>query len=1250
MTDAAEATESHHSSAFTKLHPRIQRWIWEQNWIELRDAQERAVQPILEGTRDLIISAATAAGKTEAAFLPICSKLLAARNDAPATRGPADVRPEQVPAATGVQGLYVSPLKALINDQYGRLDALCEHLDLPVHRWHGDVPGSRKAKVISHPDGILLITPESLEALMVIHGPKVARIFGDLRYVVIDEMHSFLGTERGIQLQSLLHRIELAVRRRIPRIGLSATLGDMDGAAEYLRPGSGPRVTVITSADDTHELKLQLRGYEMQPAQLSARQAEQAEASGHDVEAEEVTEGDRLAIADHLYRTLRGTDNLIFSNSRREVEIYADLLQRRSERERVPNEFVPHHGSLSKELREFAEARLKARDVPVSAICTSTLEMGIDIGSVASIAQLGAPQTVASMRQRLGRSGRRGGAATMRLYVTEQQLSPQTSPADALRSELVQAIAMVNLLLDRWNEAPDSGGLHLSTLVQQLLSLIAQHGGVTPLDAYRTLCETGPFAGVPRGMFKLLLRALADERVDLLMQSTDGLLLHGQAGERLVNHYSFYAAFRTGEEYRLIAGGRTLGTLPIEYPLMPGSLLIFGGRRWKVLAVDTHAKVVELIRSSGGRPPTFTGGGATVADRVRQEMRRVYLSEEVPAYLDATAVRLLTEARSNFARYGLGADPVLNVGADTLIFPWRGDRICSTLAIALTASGIEVAQDGVCLTMSNCTRQQAVDRLAELVDRGAPDPDVLAASVSNKIVEKYDEQLSEELLNAAFAARGLDVDGAWDAAHQLLAQARGAGGDQRGAVRVTAADSASVAPVAVGPSSPALVQSAAVESGGSIPAPSSSGRGRRPHGRPELGTTPFAVLDVETTGFSPRLHDRVVEIAIVRTAPDGTVEETWSTLLNPQRDLGATHVHGIRGADVLEAPRFLDVAGDVADRLDGAIVVAHNARFDLGFVSSEFTRLGASPPTWPALCTLALSYRLGALGGGRLADCLAAESLNHAGEHTALGDATATAGLLAAYLRRAPGGSSLTDLGCVPEGWPEPADWSVWPIGGPTRPRSSRPRPGASPLINLIRHLPAHDIDAATHPADTAAYLDVLSRALEDRRLNAAEMQALAETARTWGLSRQDVHRAHTNYLEALALTALADGVVTDLEAEDLADVAAALGFGIGEVAAALHAARTHTPNTGQGENLRGLGVCFTGALQTRLQGQLVNRERAQALARAAGLVVHERVTKSLDVLVVADPDSLSGKAEKARSYGTRIMAEASFWPAIGLS
>ncbi len=237
---------------------------------------------------------------------------------------------------------------------------------------------------------------------------------------------------------------------------------------------------------------------------------------------------------------------------------------------------------------------------------------------------------------------------------------------------------MTELLLERWIEPPADPGLHLSTLIQQVLSLIAQHGGVRPLDAYRTLCSHGPFGGVNPDMFASLLRALAGEPGkynDMLMQSSDGLLLLGTAGERLVGHYSFYAAFRSAQEYRLVANGKQLGMLPIDYPVLVGSLIIFGGRRWKVIDVDDRAKLIELTRSTGGKPPTFTGdGGALVADRVRREMFDVYVGIDVPAYLDAAAVRLLGEGRANFAAYELSERRLLRSGADTMLFGWMGDR------------------------------------------------------------------------------------------------------------------------------------------------------------------------------------------------------------------------------------------------------------------------------------------------------------------------------------------------------------------------------------------------------------------------------------------------------------------------------------------------------------------------------------------------------------------------------------------------
>lgn len=724
-TSPASGSES---GAFDLLHVEVRRWIWQQNWRELRDAQEAAVAPILAGDTDVIISAATASGKTEAAFLPICSALVT----------------ERAPEGSGISALYISPLKALINDQYRRLEELCEHLDLPVHRWHGDVPASRKRRVLDRPDGILLITPESLEALFVTRGTKVASLFRGLRYVVVDELHSFLGIERGAQLQSLLHRLELAIRHRAPRIGLSATLGDMTAAAAFLRPGAADQIHQITSTADGQELRLQLRGY-LAP------------------------EGD-ADIAAHLFHTVRGTDNLVFANSRSRVEDLTDRLTRLSEQAHVPNEFVPHHGNLSKEIREHVESRLKDRAVPVTAICTSTLEMGIDIGSVTCVAQVGAPPSVAALRQRLGRSGRRDGPAILRMYVSEREVTDKTPPADLLREQLVQSIAAINLLLARWCEPPSAGGMHLSTLVQQTLSLIAQHGGVTPIETYRTLCEQGPFRHIDRRTFSTLLRDLGT--ADLLRQERDGLLLHGGAGERLVNHHTFFAAFAAPTEYRLMAEGRTLGSLALDRPLLPDQLMIFAGRRWKIRLVDTTAKIIELTPASGGRPPLFGGAGPDVHDRIRTEMRVVYEAADVPSYLDTTAQQLLYDGRDAYRRLGLADNPLVGWGSDTLLFPFRGDAIMSVLGLALHEQGISYEQNGLALTLQGTTPQQATDLLTEMATAPPPDATRLAALIPEKNIDKYDEMLGNELRTAAYAARKLDVPGAWAALPELAAAAQ----------------------------------------------------------------------------------------------------------------------------------------------------------------------------------------------------------------------------------------------------------------------------------------------------------------------------------------------------------------------------------------------------------------------------------------------------------------------------------------------
>ncbi|HEV7672496.1 MAG TPA: DEAD/DEAH box helicase [Thermoanaerobaculia bacterium] len=728
------------SSAFHLLHPKIQRWIWRTDWTELHDVQERAIPAIHGAEKDVVISAATAGGKTEAAFLPILSRLV------------------EDPGGS-IRALYVSPLRALINDQFRRLDALCEELQIPVHRWHGDVGAAQKRKVREHPAGVLIITPESLEALFVLRGPEVPGIFARLDFVVVDELHVFLNSERGAQLQSLLHRLELTLRRRVPRIGLSATLGDLGLACEFLRPGQGNEVTQVESRAVGQELRMQVRGYLLAPPTIGkVARAEASTDSATESPSEEDGAGDFIDISNHLFNHLRGGHHLIFANSRSQVEQLADRLLRLCERHRIPNEFWPHHGNLSKELREEAERAIKDSTRPASAVCTTTLELGIDIGAIESVAQIGCPPSVASLRQRLGRSGRQGEPAVLRAYVQERKIMPNTPPHATLRIELVETLAMVELLLTGWCEPPDLRRLHLSTLVQQVLSLVAQHGAIQVRQAWGALCERGPFSGVTSTIFASFLRSLGRE--ELVQQDHSGELVLAERGERLVNHYTFFASFSTPDEYRLTASGRALGTLPVTFPLFPGLHLIFGGKRWRVVHVDDVGKVVDLLPAAGGRPPAFPPrSGPPVDGRVRREMLRLYLGVNIPTYLDSGGRELLREARENFRRMRLPEKALLPSGTTMILFPWCGDAIMDTLVVWLASREVEVRREGLALIFEGLAQEPLTKHLNSMLREEPPSAEQLGLTVSNKIREKFHPFLDEQLLAADYAA-SLDVPGA----------------------------------------------------------------------------------------------------------------------------------------------------------------------------------------------------------------------------------------------------------------------------------------------------------------------------------------------------------------------------------------------------------------------------------------------------------------------------------------------------------
>jgi ATP-dependent Lhr-like helicase len=430
----------------------------------------------------------------------------------------------------------------------------------------------------------------------------------------------------------------------------------------------------------------------------------------------------------------------------------------------VPNEFFPHHGSLSKEVREDAEARLKDKRLPVSLVCTSTLELGLDVGDIKAVAQVEPPPSVTSLRQRLGRAGRRDEPAILRLYVSEEALHARSQPADALRLGLVETIAMVELLIEKWCEPPTAGAMHLSTLVHQVLSTIVQHGGIRAAQLWRALCETGPFREVDQARFAALLRGLAAH--DLIVQTDDGALVTGLAGERLVNHYGFYAVFATSTEYQLVTAGRRLGTLPIGHALTEGSYLTFAGRRWRVVAVDTAAKRIELKPAGTGQVLAFRSRGALgnrgsfVHDKIRERMRELYLSERSPTYLDGNAASMLTEARQTFAKLGLRERALVAIADDTALFPWCGDRALDTVALALQVRGQRVMRHDASLLILGRDPGTVRAALLALDQSGLPSLIELGRMVRAREREKFHPFLPDELLREDFVSSRLDKEGA----------------------------------------------------------------------------------------------------------------------------------------------------------------------------------------------------------------------------------------------------------------------------------------------------------------------------------------------------------------------------------------------------------------------------------------------------------------------------------------------------------
>lgn len=755
------------ADAFGLLHRGVQEAVFKKGWKSLRDVQTQAIQTVLAGTGHLLICAQTAGGKTEAAFLPIISRL--AENPRPS-----------------VQALYVGPLIALINDQFGRLEDLCADVDVPVHRWHGAAPASEKKRLRDSPGGILLITPESLESNFINYGSQLRRIYAEIEFVVIDEVHSFLSNVRGAHLRSLLARLNAATGRTPRIIGLSATLGDPQGARSFLDADNPDSVKVVEdkgSKELKFAIKAFLRGepiadgkfrrsgidgvramsdaFAPSMAQQSFPLAKVLSASETESEFDELDD-----IATDILHTCANYTSLVFGNAKQGIEILADRLHGMVAKAKMPRDpFYVHHGSLSKDVRDEVEGVLKSGQ-PATVLCSSTLELGIDIGSVRRVAQLDPPWSVASMCQRMGRSGRRDGEASrMCVYSRDDSPDEQSTLTDLLFPHLVRSIALARLMLKKWLEPHDLSQFNLSTLTHQVLSCLRQTGGIREEELHDVLVVRGAFRELSRPMFQRLLASLKMSDFVEQMPTTEFILT--PTGEAITADREFYAAFQASEEFIVRFSENDIGK--IQSSLVPpvGENIILAGRRWCVVDVETRTKTVHVEPTAGGKPPIFRGAGGEIHNRVIEEMRAVLTDSDEPPYLDAAAKNLLKAARRIATKAGVINPGVVVCGDSIRWFPWLGTRGLRTLALHATCANIAAQTDSLSIIYKKTDIDAWRQHLRSIV-RGDHSALQLAQHMAIKAFEKFDDAIADDLLDLANAHDRLDLPSAANRARAHL--------------------------------------------------------------------------------------------------------------------------------------------------------------------------------------------------------------------------------------------------------------------------------------------------------------------------------------------------------------------------------------------------------------------------------------------------------------------------------------------------
>ncbi|MBR0398911.1 MAG: DEAD/DEAH box helicase [Eubacterium sp.] len=731
-------------NVYERYAPWIQEYIYQSGWQTLRAVQNAAGNAIFGTDENVLLTASTASGKTEAAFFPILTLL------------------DENPSAT-VGVLYIAPLKALINDQFGRLNELCEEAGIAVNRWHGDVAQSRKRKLLRKPSGILQITPESLESLLINKHMEIPSLFGDLRFIVIDEIHSLLRADRGLQTFCLIERLCRLAGCNPRRIGLSATIGNPEAAGEFLAAGSG-RGTVIPQFDGGKEVwRLSMEHFYNTDPQADAGREIAVETPLLEEATDRAPDAADPGIG-YIFEHTRGRKCLVFTNSREECEAVCQYLRQYCEANHEPDRFLIHHGNLSASYRESAEDEMKDDDSFMSVCATATLELGIDIGRLERAFQIDAPFTVSGFLQRMGRTGRRGDPSEMWFVMREEHQEARAMLPDFIPWYLIQGIALVQLYIEeRFVEPPRTERLPYSLLYHQTMSTLASCGEMTPAELASRVLTLNCFHRITQDDYRMLLRHLLE--IDHINRTENGGLIVGIAGERIVNQYKFYAVFQENIEYTVHAGSEQLGTIVKPPPV--GDKIAIAGRVWVVEEVDHKRRDVYCNLVKGNIPAYFGDVAGDIHTRILERMHAVLAEEKNYPYLMPHAVCRLAEARDTFRKASMQNRPLIHLGGKMwALFPWLGSYAFLAMERFLKIRcGKRLGLKGLNASRPyymQFTMQADEQTFYEIVREEAAvefDPLELVYPKEVPVFEKYDEFVPDELVRKGFAYGVLDLEG-----------------------------------------------------------------------------------------------------------------------------------------------------------------------------------------------------------------------------------------------------------------------------------------------------------------------------------------------------------------------------------------------------------------------------------------------------------------------------------------------------------